>query len=384
MPHIGMTTKSAATALLPLLLLGAAAPTPQRLAEAKRAASAAEARAAALTTQARRERSAADRAAADEAAARARVAAAAAQAEAASTRVALVDARLLAQRAELGRRQAPAARLLAGLQLLARRPAIAAVAQPGSVEDLVRLRAVLGTVLPQVRARAAAIRTDLAATRRLQTSATLAAAELRARRAALEGERTALARLEAGHRARARALGRGALSESDRALALGERARDLVDQLGEEGRATATAGDLAALPGPLPRPLAPGNVPPAPVAAYRLPVAGRLVTGLGEVSPSGVRARGLTFRVAPGTIAVAPVAGTVRYAARFRSFGTVVILDHGDGWTTTLTGLAATPLARGQAVAAGAPLGRAGSGEPEITVELRRRGRPIDLLALTG
>jgi septal ring factor EnvC (AmiA/AmiB activator) len=134
----------------------------------------------------------------------------------------------------------------------------------------------------------------------------------------------------------------------------------------------------------VPRPLSPGSVPPPAVAAYRLPVAGRLVAGLGEVSPSGVRARGLTFRVAPGAVPIAPVAGTVRYAARFRSFGTVVILDHGDGWTTTLTGLAATPLSRGQTVAAGAPLGRAGTGEPEITVELRRRGRPVDLLALTG
>jgi len=380
--HPDRTSGPAMLVPLAALILGAAPPTPARLAEAKRAATAAEARAAALGREAAGERRAAARAAADERAARARVAAAAARLDAAATRAQLVDARLRAQRAELGRRQAPAARLLAGLQGLARRPAIAAVAQPGSVADLVRLRAALRSVLPVVRARAAAVEADLLATRRLRAGAALAAAELRARRGRLEGERTALARMEADHRARARALGRDALSESDRALALGERARDLIDQLGTEGRAAATADDLARLPGPLPRPDA-ARAAPSP-AAYRMPVAGRLVTGFGEVSRAGVRSRGISLRVAPGAVVVAPAAGEVRYAARFRGFGVVVILDHGDGWSTTVTGLARTPLARGARVGAARPLGRAGRGEPEVTVELRRRGRAMDLLALAG
>ena len=39
--------------------------------------------------------------------------------------------------------------------------------------------------------------------------------------------------------------------------------------------------------------------------------------------------------------AVAPAAGRIVYAAPFRSYGNVVIIDHGGGWTTVITDLAA-------------------------------------------
>lgn len=75
----------------------------------------------------------------------------------------------------------------------------------------------------------------------------------------------------------------------------------------------------------------------------------------------------------------------VRYAKAYRGYGTIVILDHGDGWTSLVTGLAAAGVRSGERIAAGAPLGRAAGGEePRITVELRRRGRPVDIAALLG
>ncbi|MCU6454256.1 peptidoglycan DD-metalloendopeptidase family protein [Sphingomonas sp. A2-49] len=359
----------------------------QRLVSAKRAAALAGRRAADLARRAAAERDAADKARAEEAALAARVTAAEANLAAAQARQAIV-ARLLAdQRATLGRAQAPVARLLAALTALARRPTIVAIAQPGSVDDLVHVRAVLGGTLPVVHARTQAVRDAIARSRTLQADARLAAAALRDGRARLEADRTALARLEATHRRRAQALGRGAMSESDRALALGERARDLVDSLDERDIAQATAADLGRLPGPSPRPLAPGaTMPPPPLrGAYRLPVRGRLVTGLDELSDAGIRSRGLTFAVAADAPVVAPAAGRVRYARVFRGFGTIVILDHGDGWTSLVTGLATADVAAGQRIAAGTPIGRAGTGDdPRVTVELRRRGRPMDIAALLG
>lgn len=357
-----------------------------RLAAAERNASAAAARADALARRAAGERDAADRARTEEAALTERVTAAAAELAGAKARAALVDQLLAAQRARLGGAQAPVARLLAALQSLARRPTVVAIAQPGSVDDLVHVRAVLGSTLPVVRARTAAVRADVARMRALQASAAQAAAVLAQTRARLEANRVALATLEAAHRQRSRALGRGAMSESDRALALGEQARDLVDRMTEEGSAAATAIDLAAIEGPRPRPLAAGSiVPPAPHGVYRLAVRGRLVTGFDEVSSSGVRSRGLTFAVAPAAPVVAPAGGVVRYAGRFRAYGMVVIVDHGDGWTSLVAGLGETAVKVGATVAMGAPIGRAATGdEPRVTVELRRRGRPIDMAALIG
>ncbi|WP_353441065.1 murein hydrolase activator EnvC family protein [Sphingomonas faeni] len=356
-----------------------------RLVAAKRDAAIAARRAVKLAAAATQERNAADKARREEQALAARVTAAEANLATASARVALVDRLLTDQRAKLGRAQAPVARLLAALESLARRPTIVAVAQPGSVDDLVHVRAVLGSALPVVRQRTEAVRTELSETRRLQASATLAAKALSDGRARLESDRQALANLEARHRQRSQTLGRGALSESDRALALGERARDLVDGMVATTNAKATAASLIALSGPIPRPIAPGTTPPPPPSGvYRAPVAGRLLTGFDEVSDSGVRSRGLTFAAAPRARVVAPAAGTIRYARRFRDYGVIVIIDHADGWTSLVTGLAATSAKPGDRVTMGAPLGNAPREDPRITVELRRRGRPVDVAALIG
>ncbi len=358
----------------------------QRLAAAKRDAAIATRKADELARRADAERNAADKARAEEAALAARVTLAEANLAAAQARQAIVGRLLADQQHTFGSAQAPVARLLAALTALARRPAIVAVAQPGSVDDLVHVRAVLGGALPIVQARTAAVRGQIARTRALQADATLAAAALRQGRAQLEASRTVLAKAEAEHRRRGQALVRGAMSESDRALALGERARDLVDALDQGDIAQATAADLAQLAGPLPRPLAPGTAIPKDIgSAYRLPVRGRLVTGLDEISEAGVRSRGLTFAVAAGIPVVAPAAGVVRFARPFRDYGAIVIVDHGNGWNSLVTGLDGTIVSVGQRVVAGTTLGRAGTGEdPRITVELRRRGRPMDIAALLG
>lgn len=373
--------------LASLLLLGAAPVSErQRLVDARREAAAAAARADQLAAAAAREQNAAARARVEEAALATRVRAAQARVRAAEARVALVEQAQADARARLAAQQVPAARLLAALTGLARRPTIAAVAQPGSVDDLVHLRAVLGAALPVVRRRTQGVRAELAEARRLRRSAELAARALRDGRIRLEGDRVALAQLAAKHRGQAAAYGEQALGESDRALALGEQARDLVDRMTEQGEAKATVAGLRDLPGPMPRPLAPGVVPPPSVTGvYRLPVAGRLVTGLGEVSAAGVRSRGLTFIVAPGAPVVAPAGGVVRYARPFRGYRTIVVIDHGAGWTSLVTGLARAAVRVGQSVAAGTMLGRAPAAEdPQVTVELRRRGRPADIAALIG
>src|SRR3546814_4274328 len=74
----------------------------------------------------------------------------------------------------------PVVRLLAALQSLASRPAIVSVAQPGSVDDMVHIRAVLGSVTPAIRARTTAVRRDLADTRALEADAAAALTALEA------------------------------------------------------------------------------------------------------------------------------------------------------------------------------------------------------------
>jgi septal ring factor EnvC (AmiA/AmiB activator) len=161
----------------------------QRLVAAKRDAVIATRRAEALARDAAAERNAADKARAEEAALAARVRAAEANLAAARARQA-IETRLLAdQQTTLATQQAPVARLLAALTALARRPAVVAIAQPGSIDDLVHVRAVLGGALPLVQQRTDGVRRQIARTRGLEQDAAVAAAALRRGRAQLETDR---------------------------------------------------------------------------------------------------------------------------------------------------------------------------------------------------
>jgi len=361
----------------------------RRLLAARAQSAAAAERAAKLDAAAKTEQNEAAKARAEEEAMGARIQQAQADIAAASARVTLVDRLLGDQQARLAAQQGPIARLIAALCSLAQRPDAVSVMQPGSVGDLVHVRAVIGSTLPLVRARTAGLRADLNNTRRLRADAALAARSLTEGRRRLETNRIALARLEAEHRLKSQDLSRSALAESDRAIGLGERARDLVDNMRETTNASATATALAALSGPLPRPGEPSDPPlswTGGTAPYRVPVTGKLVTGFGEVSSdAGVTSRGLTWAVPGGADIAAPAAGKIAFAGPFRDYGKIVVIDHGGGWSTVLIGLGTLSVATGQRVGQGALLGAAPQGDDrQVTAELRRKGRPIDPVALTG
>ncbi len=350
-------------------------------------------RSAQLEIAAARERDQATQARVQEAAVAARIQQAQADIAANQARIVIINRMLADQRARLAVQQGPVARLLAAVQGLARRPVLISVVRPGSVGDLVHVRAVLTSTMPVIRARTASIRADVDRTRQLQAGVTRATDALGESRARLEDQRLSLTRLEAEHRLRSRALGRDALVESDRAIALGERARDIVDQMGQQGDEASIRASLATLPGPLPRPPRPGQTAsavdlvswPHDSPPYRLPVSGRLVTGFGELSDAGVRSRGLTIAPAANAVVIAPAGGRIAYAGVFRGYGNIVIIDHGGGWTSLVSGLAAVAIHVGETVAQGDMLGRAGSGDNlRVTVELRRRDRAVDMTPLLG
>jgi len=364
------------------------------LAAAKRDAAAAERRAAALERQARAMTRAAERAQAEQAAAAAAIQASEARIAAAVARVDIVDRLRARQRARLAERQGPIVRLTAALQTMARRPAALALVQPGSVNDMIHVRALLGSTLPQIRTRTVGLRAELARGDVLRRRAEQAVAQLRHEQEQLEIGRRALARLEAAQRRRSQGLVDDAMSEQDRVIAMGERARDIAQLIAELGDQADLKMRLASLPGPRLRPAIPGQAAPpraepaGPDAGasapppYRLPVLGRLVSGMGEITDSGVRAKGLTLAVAPRAQVVAPARGRVAYAGPFRGYAGIVIIDHDNRWATLITGLGGLTARVGQAVIQGSPIGTADGRMSHITVELRHEGRPVDILPL--
>ena len=374
--------------LIALLLAGAGAAQGTRgndvaaLAEAKQEADAAARRYRALDSEARRATNDADRARAASAALAARIEIAEADLTAAERRIALIGALQAAQRARLAERQGPIVRLTAALQMMTRRPAALALVQPGSVRDAVQVRSLLAAALPEIRRRTAALRSEAERSAALRGQVELARRQLIDSRVALRQRRVALAGWEAAQRNRSQQLTGLALTQSDRALVYGEEAQVLQRDIGTRDYEAALARSLARLPGPLPRP---GPAEPAggiETLPYSLPVEGRLLTGVGEISDGGVHARGLTFAARAEAPVIAPAAGRVVYAAPFRRYGNVVIIDHGRGWLTVLTDLGDLDVRAGQTVARGASIGRTGTGRPRVTVELRRNGRPVPVAQL--
>jgi murein hydrolase activator len=365
------------------------------LAEAKVQARIAARRAALLTGRAETALDRSDKALAQSAAVASRIQAAEADISTAEARIRLVERLQADQRARLAARQAPAVRLIAALQSMARRPPALALAQPGSTRDLVHTRATLAAVIPAIEARSTGLRADVAAGRALRVDADRALAALKGSEETLRRERASLVRLAAQQRQESRRYALTAMAEQDRVIAMGEEARDLGDLIGRLGEDAERRERLARLPGPMLRPPIPG-ASAAPVAeasraaatpsrlAYRLPAAGRIVAGLGEVSSSGIRSRGLTIRTRPGAQIVAPASGRIVFAAPYRGFGRITIIDHGEGWTSLITNLAVLDVAVGDRVVAGSPLGRAPASDSMLTVELRLGSTPVDIARMIG
>ena len=361
------------------------------LAEADAQGKDARARAEALEAQAKIAVAAADKTAQEAAALAARIQESEAQIAANEARIRLIEQQRAALRVELAQRQRPLVELTAALQRLSRRPAVLSLLRPGSLQDAVYLRAVLETMLPQVERRTAGLRAAIARGKALQAQAEQASADLRASQGELGRRRQTLAALEARQRLESRSASSSADREAERALALAEQARDLGGLVGELDKAGRLRGQLAALPGPVMRPAQPQAAQVAAVAEaralpsnapaqYLLPVSGRLVTGFGASVSGQVQSRGISIASRSGAQVVAPAAGRVVFAGPYQGYGTIVIIEHGGGWTSLVTGLAVLDTRVGRDLVAGSPLGQAGPGRPVLSLELRKDGAPVNPL----
>jgi septal ring factor EnvC (AmiA/AmiB activator) len=318
---------------------------------------------------------------------RARQLAAAAEIEAAEAKIALSSAALRDARAalalresELAHKRAPTAALLAGLASMSRQPPLLALADGTSVDELVRVRALLDTTMPVIKRRSAALAAEVRRDEALAQKAAAARNELVAGRKALQERQTRFAALEREAAARSAGLAGAAFGEQDRVLASGEAVADLRGEASAAAAARANARRLAALGLSPPSPFAgeAGDAPPA--IAYSLPAAFPVIEGLGSVSTFGVESRGLTLATPRGAQLIAPADGTLLFAGPFRDHDGVVIIDHGGGWTSLLLNVS-TRLPKGGKVRRGEPLGSAlGS----VGVELRHRGRPVSAALIAG
>jgi len=224
---------------------------------------------------------------------------------------------------------------------------------------------------------------DLLARHRAESLA-LEAGRKRALRAAAE---TTAAEREAAERA-AQLEAEWASKRGLVAQLRGSRARERAALAEYETAARALEETVAALPASLERGSARPRGPRFESLRGRLepPVTGIIARDFGRVVDARFLTetfrKGVEFAVPLGSAVRAVAAGQVRFAGRFRGYGNLIILDHGDEYFTVFAHLARIEVALGQSVAAGEEIGVVGEtgtlAGPHLYFEVRRGGTPLD------
>jgi septal ring factor EnvC (AmiA/AmiB activator) len=120
--------------------------------------------------------------------------------------------------------------------------------------------------------------------------------------------------------------------------------------------------------------------PPAQIT-FAWPIEGPAELGFGQLDDTGGRLQGILFGIKKDATLRAAADGTALYAGPFRSYGSLLILDHGCGLNSILAGASRLSVAIGQKVRRGEPVGSAATptqNEVQIYFELRRNGIATD------
>jgi septal ring factor EnvC (AmiA/AmiB activator) len=329
-----------------------------------------------------------------------------AQVAATEDRLKPLDESEQALRKSLEDRRTTIIEVLAALQRIGRNPPPAILVQPEEALQSVRTAIMLGAVLPQMRARAEALATDLTHLLRVRKDIAAEKDRLVRDRAALAEERQRIAALSEERQKKQADTEQALETERQKAIVLARQVDNLKDLIGKVEReldASTRAAraaeravpdkpasgrvDLAALSDP-------GRLAPAIAFASArgrlpLPVNGPRIREFGARDSVGGSEKGVTIATRPGAQVTAPCDGWVVYAAPFRNYGQVLILNAGDGYHVVLAGMERISVNVGQFVLTGEPVAimgggqqaaapvASGSGHP-LYVEFRKDGTPVD------
>ena len=303
-------------------------------------------------------------------------------------------------RASLAERRGVLAEVLGALQRKGLNPPPAILVRPEDALASVRSSILLAAVVPELRGETEVLIADLRelqrladgiATEREHLAATVAnqAEEQRRLSLLLDEKRRLQVESEerlAGEQARAAELAAeaGSLAELIEAL----EGEIEIAAIEAERRAEAENRALDAARTPL-------TVASLAFSAMKgrvdLPVTGRIGRRFGEADGSGGTLQGDMLATHSAAIVTAPVDGSVLYAGPFRSYGQLLILNAGEGYHVVLAGMGRISVSPGQAVLAGEPVGLMGESRvasavalagastgPELYVEFRKEGKPVD------
>ena len=318
-----------------------------------------------------------------------------------------LDARELQIRASLESRRDEIAEVLAALQRAGRRAPPALIVRPEDALQSLRTAMLLGAVVPEMRARATKLASDLGELVTLRKNISEERDRLATDRDRLNSDRTRLAALVQERQKNQADAERDMEAERQRAATLSRQAdtlQDLIAKMEQDVKAAAKAAAAAELKG---TPVAlngkpdlgalkdPGRLSPAIAFASAkgllpTPVNGTRIRNFGGSDGVGGQEKGISIATRPAAQVTTPCDGWVVYAGPFRSYGQLLILNAGGGYHILIAGMERISVNIGQFVLTGEPVATMGStsqvasilaaapSQPVLYVEFRKDGTPID------
>jgi septal ring factor EnvC (AmiA/AmiB activator) len=288
--------------------------------------------------------------------------------------IADLQAREQARLAELANERARLSQLLGGLQRLALVPAEGMLARPEAPNETVRSALLLRAAVPSLEAEAAdlartvdhlvALRAETASRRETAEAArSRLLQQIEDLRVLVERRQTFLAETEERREAIDARLERLAAEaadmeeliaalEAEREARMAARAAEEAERYAAEEAARRAVEQAARIRSETTRPMPDVAV----VDGVILPTAGEVVLRYGQADSRGTVSRGIRVSADPGAPIVAPMDGVVRFAGPFRGYGRILILEHGDGYHSTIAGVGRIDARIGQEVLAGEPI----------------------------
>jgi septal ring factor EnvC (AmiA/AmiB activator) len=308
-------------------------------------------------------------------------------------------------RQSLAGRREVLAEVLGALQRMGLNPPPAILVTPEDALASVRSAVLLGAVVPGLRGETEALVADLTELSRIAASIedersrlSEAFSEQLAEKKRLELLVAEKQRLQAEHETALGAEQKRSEELAGKAKSLKELIATLEKQAAEAEKARLAEAEqqkrkeeLAALPVPEANQLAATAPFQSLKGQLALPVTGKFGRRFGDKDGNGGVMQGDTVATQSGSIVTAPSDGSVLYAGPFRSYGQLLILNAGDGYHVVLAGMSRISVVSGQSVLAGEPIGAMGEARvasasaealgnavPELYVEFRKDGKPVD------
>jgi len=273
--------------------------------------------------------------------------------------------------------------LMSALERLSKRPAALALLQPSEALDTARSASLMGTIVPQINAKAKSLKTDLANLAIIQAKLSRERFSLKNTLERLTQHQLKLASLLRKRKAEASEASTAAkktAQDIDEYVKEAKSLRDLMNKLAKRAEAQILAEKRAPAQQPQDDLFRPNGPPISKMKGLLpLPVVGRIIEHFGDKLAVG-SAQGMRITTRGGAQVVSPYDGQVVFAGPFRDYGSLLIIEHSGGYHSLLAGLGELYNAVGQWVLAGEPIGlmKVSGKTQNLYLELRKKGRAIN------